>query len=243
MTALEIALIVIGIVCIVGSFFFTEKLSSSDIDLIKKMSEKEVKILVENELRSADEEIKNTISDKLQESVSSLEAETDRNTNEKLLSLNEYSDTVLESINKSHDEVLFMYSMLNEKQEKVTELTSELSTLESNLRGMKESVDEAVRELDQRSISAAGQEQQKQKEDQIRQEKIDADVRSLKEAFQSQLDEEKKQMQDGGTSSEEQNRQILQMHSEGYSEVEIAKKTGRGLGEIKLVLGLFDEEA
>lgn len=241
MTALEIALIVIGIVCIVGSFFFTEKLSSSDIDLIKKMSEKEVKILVENELRSADEEIKNTISDKLQESVSSLEAETDRNTNEKLLSLNEYSDTVLESINKSHDEVLFMYSMLNEKQEKVTELTSELSTLESNLRGMKESVDEAVRELDQRSISAAGQEQQK--EDQIRQEKIDADVRSLKEAFQSQLDEEKKQMQDGGASSEEQNRQILQMHSEGYSEVEIAKKTGRGLGEIKLVLGLFDEEA
>ena len=241
MTALEIALIVIGIVCIVGSFFFTEKLSSSDIDLIKKMSEKEVKILVENELRSADEEIKNTISDKLQESVSSLEAETDRNTNEKLLSLNEYSDTVLESINKSHDEVMFMYSMLNEKQEKVTELTSELSTLESNLRGMKESVDEAVREFDQRSIAAAGQEQQK--EDQIRQEKIDADVRSLKEAFQTQLDEEKKQMQDGGTSSEEQNRQILKMHSEGYSEVEIAKKTGRGLGEIKLVLGLFDEEA
>ena len=38
------------------------------------------------------------------------------------------------------------------------------------------------------------------------------------------------------------NSEILQLYKEGVSEVEIAKKLGRGLGEIKLVLGLFGEE-
>ena len=41
---------------------------------------------------------------------------------------------------------------------------------------------------------------------------------------------------------EDDNEQILKMYKEGYSEIEIAKKLGKGLGEIKLVLGLFDED-
>ena len=38
------------------------------------------------------------------------------------------------------------------------------------------------------------------------------------------------------------NAQILSMYKEGMSELEIAKQLGRGLGEVKLVLGLFGEE-
>ena len=38
------------------------------------------------------------------------------------------------------------------------------------------------------------------------------------------------------------NDQILMLHREGKSEVEIAKALDCGLGEVKLVLGLFTEE-
>jgi hypothetical protein len=37
------------------------------------------------------------------------------------------------------------------------------------------------------------------------------------------------------------NLEILTLHDEGLSEVEIAKKLGRGLGEVKFVLGLYQE--
>ena len=38
------------------------------------------------------------------------------------------------------------------------------------------------------------------------------------------------------------NEQILALHKEGKSEVEIAKALDCGLGEVKLVLGLYKEE-
>ena len=43
------------------------------------------------------------------------------------------------------------------------------------------------------------------------------------------------------SSKDELKKKIVSMHQEGFSEVEIAKKCGVGIGEIKLILGLFDE--
>ena len=39
------------------------------------------------------------------------------------------------------------------------------------------------------------------------------------------------------------NMQILSLHAQGASDVEIAKQLGLGLGEVKLVLGLYKGEA
>ena len=39
MTALQIILLAIGVVFLVGSFFVSEKLSSSDLEEVKKMSQ------------------------------------------------------------------------------------------------------------------------------------------------------------------------------------------------------------
>ena len=39
-------------------------------------------------------------------------------------------------------------------------------------------------------------------------------------------------------SSEES--EIVNLYKEGYSEIDIAKKLGKGIGEIKLVLGLYN---
>ena len=54
MTALQIILLVIGLVFLVGSFFVSEKLSSSDLEEMKKMSQQEIKVILDKELQSAD---------------------------------------------------------------------------------------------------------------------------------------------------------------------------------------------
>ena len=38
------------------------------------------------------------------------------------------------------------------------------------------------------------------------------------------------------------NDQVLYLHQNGASDVEIARQLGRGLGEVKLVLGLYKGE-
>ena len=38
---------------------------------------------------------------------------------------------------------------------------------------------------------------------------------------------------------ENHNREILTLHKEGVSDVEIARRFGLGLGEVKLVIGLY----
>lgn len=228
MTALQIILLAIGVVFLVGSFFVSEKLSSSDLEEVKKMSQQEIKIILDKELQGAADTIEQRIQGKLDEALEDLEQKSDRETNNKIMAISEYSDTVLNSMNKSHEEIIFMYDMLNDKQERVTEITKEMQLMESAISQMEQALDEKmlwVEQEAQRQIELTNIPDMTQKEQQV----------TMEEALQSQLTEDEADKIAGD------NREILSLYEEGYSEVEIAKKLGRGLGEIKLVLGLFSE--
>jgi DNA-binding Xre family transcriptional regulator len=123
-------------------------------------------------------------------------------------------------MNKSHDEIMFMYDMLNKKQEKITELTKQIEVMEDTLRALKDEIEE---------------------KEQIAFEPVEEintpELESLKEEFIKKYDtnqNEQERDEDGNANSE-----ILALAKSGYSEIEIAKKLGLGLGEVKLVLGLF----
>ncbi len=92
MTALEIILLIAGAGLLAASFFVSEKLSSSDVDYIHKLSEKEVKIILEKELSAAEGDIDSRIQEKTDDAVAEIERATDRDTNDKLLSMNESSE-------------------------------------------------------------------------------------------------------------------------------------------------------
>ncbi|MCR4673819.1 MAG: hypothetical protein K5675_02320 [Lachnospiraceae bacterium] len=242
MTALQIALFITGLICFIGSFFFTEKLSSSDTELIKKLSEKEVKALVDDELSRASNKIDSLLEEKISQATNEIEVATDKDTNEKLLSLGEYSDSILETMNKSHDEIMFIYQMLNDKQEKITTIVSEIQTQESVLRNIKASVDERLQQLEDMQIQLSKQQEEIEENEKLH---FESDVLSLKEAFIQKLDEteakqERNKIEVEENSKDDMKAKIISMHKEGYSEVEIAKKCGVGIGEIKLILGLFD---
>ena len=220
MTGLEVAVLLIGILAIVGSFFITKKMSSDDIEEIQKMSQAEIKTILDKELKGTDEKIKQSIMDRLDDSFETLERKTDKETNDKIKEISQYSDTVLSSMNKSHDEIMFMYDMLNKKQEKITELTKQIEVMEDTLRALKDEIEEK----EQIAFEPV--------------EEINApELESLKEEFIKKYDtnqNEQERDEEGNANSE-----ILALAKSGYSEIEIAKKLGLGLGEVKLVLGLF----
>ena len=211
MTGVEITLILVGIIFVLVSFFVQEKLTPKDVQEITRLSEKELKIIVERELKNAN--------DKSQENAKRL---MEKETNEKIMAINEYSNTVIESMNKTHNEILFLYNMLNDKH---TELTGLASQLQQFSEQVKHTQDEMMTHLTETV-----------KEPELARTEVSEPV-----------EEQPQQISPKASVAEETdngsfNDQVLALHQNGVSDVEIARKLGRGLGEVKLVIGLYKGE-
>ncbi len=255
MTGLEIGLIVIGLVFFVGSFFFTEKLSSSDLEAIEKMGEKEMNILLEKQMNKASDRIGRTIDDKMASSLAGAERQINKTANDHIMSISEHATQVRKMIdndmqvaNKSHDEISFMYSMLNDKQKKITELAAEAQRIESQIRALKQSIeDELLPQLEKSgssmSVDVTAALAALEAADLPSEEAEVEEESTLKEVMEQRIEEANEEEQTPVEVLENVNEKIIDLHREGYSDVDIAKRLGKGLGEIKLVLGLYDEEA
>ena len=217
MTALEVTLVIVGIIFVIVSFFIEEKLSQKDIDRIVSLSENELKVIVDRQLRGAEGEIEDSIAESLEEAHEATKRAMEKETNEKIMAISEYSDTVLESMNKTHNEILFLYSMLGDKHTELTELAGQLGQFSEKMKNTEDEVlhnlAEAARELET-NMSAH--------------EPINQD-----EAVRQAVEAEEE-----GNHNDE----ILERHQAGMSDVEIAKELGLGLGEVKLVIGLYKGE-
>lgn len=234
MTILEIFLLIIGIFLIIGSFFVTEKLSEADIEELKKLSRDQIESIIKDKMADAKVDMEDILKKTIDEAMEELDRKTDKETNEKIMQISEYSDTVLESVNKSHNEVVFMYSMLNEKQTAVTEMTKDLQKIESDLKALDSSVIKKLESAKEMNIV---------KDNEAALDIMAAQALAANPVIEkpaSISDELKKQFQPETTKNG--NLEILSLHDQGMSEVDIAKKLGRGLGEVKFVLGLYQED-
>jgi phosphomevalonate kinase len=133
MATIEIVLLVIGVIMMVGSFFITEKLSNGDLDKIAELSTEEMQRILERNLDEAQSKVNDTIDQVIEQSIGKsmevVDRALDKETNEKMQAINEYSDTVLEAIHKTHNEVMFLYSMLNDKHTELTNYAGNLAQL------------------------------------------------------------------------------------------------------------------
>lgn len=131
MTAVEIVLLIIGVVMMVASFFIAEKLSNQDLDKVAELSTEEMQRILERSLNDAQVKVDNmvdqVIDHSIEKSMEVVERALDKETNEKMRAITEYSDTVLESIHKTHNEVMFLYSMLNDKHSELTKYAGNLA--------------------------------------------------------------------------------------------------------------------
>lgn len=137
MSTLEICLLVVGIVLMIASFFITEKLSNNELNKLSELSTGEMQKILERSLNDAQTKVDNmvdqVIDHSIEKSMEVVERALDKETNEKMRVLTEYSDTVLQSINKTHNEVMFLYSMLNDKHSELTKYAGNLAQLAIHL--------------------------------------------------------------------------------------------------------------
>lgn len=255
MTGLEIGLLIIGAVFFIGSFFVSEKLSSSDMSEIEGISEDQIKVLIEKKLQDASSRIDDTLSEKLTGKTEEFEAGADKETNERIMSIGEYADSVFKSMDKTHEEILFLYQMLNDKQESLTKMTKTLGEAESHVR---ELLQESSRQLDAASsVPDVAQEKKEEPAVPFQEEALPAEPAkessdTTEEAEEaSQEEDDDKAVTDVPQPDQEDEPEedlagvkdkVISMYHQGYTELEIAKETGKGMGEIQMILDLFDDK-
>ena len=157
--------------------------------------------------------------------------ELERLSNQKIKEFAEYSDTVLGEINKSHNEVMFLYDMLNEKSKEV----------HNNIRDMQKAADKQKASIDRESPHAP-------------KDNTDSDKNHMEEAallynaeISAAVDANKavsvstdENVQAGGVETGDNKRDnVLKLYKQGKSVIEIAKTLGIGVGEVRLVIDLF----
>lgn len=119
MNWLEIALLVFGVGAFAGSFLIKEKTKESEGG--QKIDPELIRSVIDKEMRDARERVTEVVDETLEYAVEKTERASERISNEKIMAINEYSETVLADINKSHQEVMFLYDMLNDKHNNLKE--------------------------------------------------------------------------------------------------------------------------
>ena len=231
MTGIEIALLLIGCVLMIGSFFVSEKLSGAEINRIAELSDHELKRIISKGVENAESRIDVAVDEKVEEVAEKVEIALERESNMKIMAIDEYSGTVMESMKKTHDEIMFLYSMLNDKHTEMTSLTGDLQRLAANIRNMQERV----------ASQAEPYKVSKSVETTTGETYLEKAVAAKESREENQLLEKEESMEFSGNAVNH-NDMILALHKEGLSKVEIAKKLSLGVGEVSLVIGLYKGE-
>lgn len=219
MTGVEILLLVIGVVFFVASFFITEKLGPGELSKIGELSHNEIHQVMEREVRKVSRDIEEKVKIQADEVLIRSERSMERECNEKIMAISEYSDTVIESMNKTHTEIMFLYSMLNDKHAELTDLSSRLQELAHDLQKKDE---EIAAHMVQRAL-----EQELEKEQAV---------------MAAEHTEENILPVDTSGKPEDSNHksEILALYKEGKPGIDIARELGVGLAEVQLVIGLYE---
>ena len=133
MSVLEIVLLIMGIVIFIGSFLIPEGKTRSGEDKMA-IDENKIHDLVAKEVEEAQGKITDIVDETITYAMEKTERSMDRLTNEKMMAVNEYSDTVLSEINKNHQEVVFLYDMLNDKHENLKNTVTEVEKTAKEVR-------------------------------------------------------------------------------------------------------------
>ena len=128
MHAAEIIVLIAGAILFTVSFFMSDR--SKGIAVLDEEEERKlIKELLDKEVEGARFRIDEAAQEAVSENKDRMERAMDRITNEKMSAVDEYSNTVLDQIHKNHDEVMFLYDMLNNKHTQVKNTAAELNQL------------------------------------------------------------------------------------------------------------------
>ena len=151
----EIVLIVAGFAAIILGYLLPAGKELDEED--KMLMEREIRELVRREVEDQKETIEDMVDDTVENSLDRTERAMERISNEKLSAIGEYSDTVINDIHKNHDEVMFMYDMLNDKHKNLTNVVTEVTKKADEAKQVVRDAEATAREAQEATSSLKAQ--------------------------------------------------------------------------------------
>jgi len=275
MDIVEIILLVVGGIIFLLSFILPDRKESGG-ENAGALAEDEMKKLVNREMESIKSHVDDVVEEAVTYAMEKTERSLERLSNEKIMAVSEYSDTVLAEIHKNHEEAMFLYDMLNSKhinlKNTVSEINRTVKEAEETVTSFQKLAPEVVVpqpeaetvEIEQPEAkppankTSGGRNQSKKGSSRKNASKRGAGNKASsggstavqnvsgpeREAggneakFSQEGNEQEDQGQEGQNYNN--NEKILELCRQGKSAIEIAKELELGIGEVKLVLDLFE---
>lgn len=228
MNPLEIALIIIGIIIIIISCRLVDKSvkSSGQVEIQPFSYESSIS---DNDKKKLIVKLEELLSDIGEETVIRTDDSLSKLSNEKIMAVNEFSDQILEKIKRNHEEVVFLYNMLNDKEKELKAAVKEIDSSKKKVQDIME-----TRAITEKSQAAKVVKTQTVEKPVTQAARIEQQVKTP-----SLQNESNSEMPVLNSLSSNNNSQILTLFSKGKTVIEISKLLGLGQGEVKLVIDLF----
>lgn len=223
MQGFYVLLIILGIICVILSFMLAEKLDGKSGQGEFDISENVLKTFLEKNEENLDKAIVSHVERTKEAALEETTKELNRLTNEKIMAVDEFSDSVLEKISQNHSEVIFLYNMLNEKERELKELVALANQAANKHVANNKKPQNAIVE----------QKQSHEKKSEATAKTSSKRAESLSKNRELELTEQEKK-KEAHTREE-----ILGLYEQGLSVTDIAKQLKMGKGEIKLIIDLY----
>lgn len=237
MTPMEIVFLILGVGLIIISCFFTKD-KETNTDVMQFSDE-----VLEFQKKEAEKLVQQIFEEKIEEAVVKADDYLSKVSNEKIIAVNEFTEQILEKIDSNHKEVVFLYDMLNQKEDEIKQIVHKF---EQEKQQMRETVDEVSRLAKQLNTKLKKSEgttktasqgtkkaETKKKEQPIEPKEAVSGVEMTESTASGQMEFSEMLQQDT------QREEILKLYKQGKSVLEISKSLGMGQGEVKLIIGLY----
>lgn len=247
MEVAEIVVLVIGIIIFIASFIIPEAVGRNS-EAAAGIAKEEIKSMVSLEMHGIKLHVDEVVGEAIDYAVEKTERSLERLTNEKIMAVSEYSDTVLKEIHKNHEEALFLYDMLNSKHANLKETVSKINQTVKEAEETTKGVETAVNNFQKLTpeVLEPTPTRLEESDSNLTENAVEMAKTGSEETMEDVFDKEVESENSDETelqSIEEvglnKNDKILELHKMGISQVAIAKELGLGVGEVKLVIGLY----
>lgn len=261
MDALEIALLIAGGIIFILSFLIPSGEKKGQAPAVS--AQEEVRELVGREMEAVKGHVDEVVEEAVTYAMEKTERSLERLSNEKIMAVNEYSDTVLEEIHRNHEEAMFLYDMLNSKhvnlKNTVSEVNRTVKEAEETVNTFQRMAPETANPFQRQAPEPAGTFQRLAREpagtfQRLAPEPVDTPKAAFVRTAEAQMAKGVQESREGAPSrpgqlktpspedSGNSNERILELYGRGMDRVQIAKELGLGVGEVKLVIDLFDDK-
>jgi hypothetical protein len=228
MNPLQIALIVIGIIIILVSCILVDKSQKLPVQPSGGAFSLEDSLTQEDKEQLKDK-LEELLAEVSEEAIVRVDDTLSKISNEKIIAVNEFSDQILEKINRNHEEVIFLYNMLNDKEK---ELKSAVKEIEASKKKVQDILETKAKVDNTPKTAAAVKAPQPAKNITQADKIIEKPVKTTGQVTSQEASTV-------NAVSSNNNSQILALYSQGKSVMEISKLLDLGQGEVKLVIELF----